>query len=705
MPPVPAALFTEREKMNFDEFISRYGIKLNHAQCAAAQAVDGATLLVAVPGSGKTTVLVARLGYMVIGLGIDPSSVLTMTYTVAATKDMKNRFCSFFGEEWRGAVEFRTINGVCARIIRSFERMTGRRAFELVADEKESTAFLSAICKEHMGSYPTENDIQTVRTQITYAKNMMLTDVEIKALEKKTGLPIFDIYRSYNEVMREQRRMDYDDQMVYAYRILRKYPAVLRAAQNAYRYICVDEAQDTSRIQHEIIRLLVGKSGNLFMVGDEDQSIYGFRAAYPEALLDFEKNYPGARVLLMEENFRSDANIVSMADRFIRKNLHRHEKNMYAFRPPRNDVREIMLSSRSAQYDYFLNLALNCGKETAVLYRENECALPLIDLLERQGVPYRLRMRDMTFFTHRVIQDIVAIIRFAYDPYDTELFMQIYYKLSTYLRREDASALCAISKAQGISVLDALDVAEGISGGAMKAVRSVQTHLWKLQSDRADRAIWRIEDLMGYGDYLDRIGSKKAKLAILQGIGRNEPSAAHLIKRLETLSEIICDKPSDDSAKFILSTIHSAKGLEYDTVFLIDAVDRVLPENVIENPKTATVQDIEQYEEERRLFYVAVTRAKNHLCILTYKDADSCFCDEFLQKNADAVMAKLPKANTGEDYLSFCGKYGQGARITHKKYGKGKVISSEAGMILVRFDDGSLRRFSLAVLYEKSLTE
>ena len=431
--------------MNFDQFISRYGIKLNHAQCEAAQAVDGATLLLAVPGSGKTTVLVARLGYMIIGLGIDPSSILTMTYTVAATKDMKNRFCSFFGEQWRGAVEFRTINGVCARIIRSFERMTGRRAFELVADEKESTAFLGSICKEHMDTYPTEHDIRTVRTQITYAKNMMLTDLEIKELEKKSGLPIFAIYQTYTEVMKEQRRMDYDDQLVYAYRILRKYPAILRAAQNAYRYICVDEAQDTSRIQHEIIRLLAGKQGNLFMVGDEDQSIYGFRAAYPEALLDFEKTHPGARVLLMEENFRSDANIVEAADRFIKKNLRRHDKNMYAFRPPKNAVREILLPSRSAQYNFFLTLALNCKVDTAILYRENESALPLIDLLERKGVPYRIRMQDMTFFTHRVVQDVEAMIRFAYDHYDTEAFMQIYYKLTTYLRREDALALCSVS--------------------------------------------------------------------------------------------------------------------------------------------------------------------------------------------------------------------------------------------------------------------
>ena len=694
--------------MRFEEFIQAHGLKLNSAQCAAAQAIDGATLLLAVPGSGKTTVLVARLGYMVIGLGIDPSSILTMTYTVAATRDMKDRFCTFFGEEWRGAVEFRTINGVCARIIRTYERMTGGKAFELVADEKESTAFLTSLCREFMTGYPTENDIKTVRTNITYAKNMMLTDDGIKELDKKTGHPIRDIYRAYTEAMREQRRMDYDDQLVYAYRILRKYPRILQAVRNTYRYICVDEAQDTSRIQYEIVRLLAGKNGNLFMVGDEDQSIYGFRAAYPEALLEFEKVYPNGRVLLMEENFRSDARIVEAADRFIQNNLYRHEKHMYAHRPAQNDVREILLPSRSAQYAYLAKVALNCKTETAVLYRENECALPLIDILERSGIPYRIRMPDPTFFTHRVVLDITAIIRFAYDPYDTEAFMQIYYKLDTYLRRTQAQMLCEISKSQGISVWEALDIAEGISGGTRKSCREIQTDLWRLTSERADKALLRIDTMMGYGFYLSQARIKRSKLDILEGIGQNEPSPAHLLKRLERLSEIIAQKNTDGDAPFILSTVHSAKGLEYDTVFLIDAVDCILPETVVENPLTANAEDIALYEEDRRLFYVAVTRAKNHLRILTYKSEKSCFCDEFLQKKKPAeteAAAKAIRTAKDTDYISFCKKYGAGARIVHKKYGEGTVLTENAGFILVRFADGTQRNFALAVLYEKSLTK
>lgn len=181
--------------MNFYELKETYGLQLNEAQARAVQETEGAVLLLAVPGSGKTTVLVARLGYMVIGLGIAPSSILTMTYTVAATRDMKDRFCSFFGEEWRDRIEFRTINGVCAKIIQSYEYRTGGTAFSLVTDEKELSALIGAIYKDTVFDFPTESDIKNIRTQITYVKNMMLPEEEIRALDKKMGFAFSAIYK------------------------------------------------------------------------------------------------------------------------------------------------------------------------------------------------------------------------------------------------------------------------------------------------------------------------------------------------------------------------------------------------------------------------------------------------------------------------------------------------------------------------------
>ena len=369
-------------------FEKEYMSRFNAQQRKAVRQVDGPILLLAVPGSGKTTVLVTRLGYMALCCEIKPEEILTVTYTVAATGDMRARCAEHFGEDLAKQFEFRTINSICAKIIQYYGRQYDRSPFALVSDEKQITALLSAVYQEVQREYPTESDLKSVRTLITCIKNMMLTDEEVRQLAAKLEEPIniAEIYQKYCRAMRENQWMDYDDQMIYAYRMLCKHPQILRHFQQRYRYFCVDEAQDTSKIQHAILALLASASGNLFMVGDEDQSIYGFRAAYPQALLDFEQDHPGAKVLLMEENFRSDAGIVQAADRFIQKNTFRHVKRMKAARGSSASIREIPLRSRGQQYTYLARVAADCDRQTAVLYRDNECALPLIDLLERNGI-------------------------------------------------------------------------------------------------------------------------------------------------------------------------------------------------------------------------------------------------------------------------------------------------------------------------------
>lgn len=187
--------------------------------------------------------------------------------------------------------------------------------------------------------------------------------------------------------------IDYDDQMIYALRILEQYPEVLAYFREKYQYFCVDEAQDTSKIQHDMMDLLAAKSRNLFMVGDEDQSIYGFRAAYPRALVEFESRHPGAQLLLMETNYRSRQEIVRAADQLIQKNRNRHAKTMTAARAAGGCVTEIRAVSRQGQYNYLLKVAEDCEQETAVLYRNNESALPIIDMLERKGLSYRVKIR------------------------------------------------------------------------------------------------------------------------------------------------------------------------------------------------------------------------------------------------------------------------------------------------------------------------
>ena len=679
--------------MTWTEFTSRFPIQLNQQQESAVQSVEGPVLLLAVPGSGKTTVLVTRLGYMIFCKGIAPERILTVTYTVAATKDMAERFACRFGAQMAGRLEFRTINGICARVIQYCSWKSGRTAFSLLTDEKRIAAMLAGIYQRIEHSYPTESDLQNVRTLITFIKNRMLGEEEIRALEKDAEIQLLRIYKAYNAELREHQLMDYDDQMVYAYTMLQRFPWLREHFQQQYPYICVDEAQDTSKIQHAIIALLASRTENLFMVGDEDQSIYGFRAAYPDALLEFEQHHPGARVLLMEENFRSDASIVRAADRFIQKNTLRHEKHMQPARPKQREIREIPLANRKAQYSYLLKVAEGCtaayaadqeqravaadevkeradgGPATdtlhadrrrslspiAVLYRDHECALPLIDLLERNGVPYKMRNADIGFFTNRVVLDICNIIRLAENPLNTELFMQLYYKLGTYLRKQDAQSIADISQLEGLSVWDVALKHGGLNAYTKGKVRAIQTHMRNLRKESAGRAVYRIVEYMGYREYMERSEIKDTKLDILRILADQEDSPRHLVDRLEKLRQVLKEKSSERDCPFILSTIHASKGLEYDSVYLLDVIDGVLPAQIPKDLKKAEKAELEAYEEERRLFYVGITRAKDQLYVFTMKTQHSSFCDELFQRMPKKSSVKPAPTYSGTAPSSWSG--------------------------------------------------
>lgn len=634
--------------MEWQEFERKFPQKLNEQQKEAVQSVEGPVLLLAVPGSGKTTVLVTRLGYMIYAKGIAPEKILTVTYTVAATEDMAARFASLFGTDMADRLTFKTINGICAGIIHTYGRKTGRTPFALLNDEKVIADTLAKIYQKTERTYATESDLQTVRTLITYIKNSMLTDVEIREMDKTADMKISAIYKEYNTWLREQKLMDYDDQMVYAYTMLQRFPELLRLYQDKFPYLCVDEAQDTSKIQHAIIALLASKTENLFMVGDEDQSIYGFRAAYPEALLSFEKNHPGAKVLLMEENFRSGAGIVKAADTFIQKNTLRHKKHMRAIKDGEEVVKEIAVKTRDDQYRYLAAVAENCAAAradrvggrsdngtadtshtVAVLYRDHECALPLIDLLERKEIPYRMRNAEISFFTHRTVLDVLNIMKLAMHPKDAETFLQVYYKINTYIRKEDALQIARISETQDISVWNAAVRYHGLSDYTMSSVQNTRMHMQQLLTERGDKAVKRILYYMGYQEYLERCGLKVDKIEILQILGSREDSMAGLLQRLRELQDILTRKETDYSCNFILSTIHASKGLEYDTVYLMDVTDGILPAQMLKNPEKASREERETYEEERRLFYVGATRAKSELYVFTTGKPHS-FCKELL---------------------------------------------------------------------------
>lgn len=676
--------------MTRSEFDRKYTSQLNPQQLAAVHAVDGAVLLLAVPGSGKTTVLVTRLGYMLCCCGISPVAILTMTYTKAATKEMQKRFVRLFGQDCPQVPEIRTINGVSSKIIDFYARTHGSgNAFTVVENEGELAKIVSDLYRELSGEFATQSVIKELRKGIAYVKNMMLGKEDLGELD--TGFDQFpELYAQYNLALRQRHWMDYDDQMIYAKTILENYPDILAHFQDAFPYICVDEAQDTSKIQHAIIQLLARKTGNLFMVGDEDQSIYGFRAAYPDALMQFEQTYPKARVLLMEENYRSTPEILHLANGFIRKNTDRRPKTVRPTRVSGANVHLISAADRTAQYAWLLDMAAHCDGQTAVLYRNNDSALPLIDLMERQGLPFRCRQMDDTFFTHRLVADLLDIIAFANDRRNTEAFLRIYYKIGCGITKKAAEYACEACQHSGKTVLEELLTFSPLSQYARDSAAGLMDLLPQLLEETAARGLKRIWTELRYKDYVEQQQLDGNKFEILTLLAEREADLNTLVARLDYLRMLVSAPPEPSSEGLILSTVHSSKGLEYETVYLLDVLDGILP--AVTEPKGP--EEKRRYQEERRLFYVAMTRAKDHLYLFSCLDRSSSFIRE--------LRRELPVEKTEEDDLfaalreDLCGK-----AYYHGQKGRGIVRAACEGRCMIAYPGGDTETLTIGQMYDR----
>ncbi|MBE6622256.1 MAG: ATP-dependent helicase [Ruminococcaceae bacterium] len=698
----------EQTKQPYQQYKTTYNLTLSPEQDLACQTVNGHVLLLAVPGSGKTTAVIARLGYMVKGLGIDPSSILAVTYSVAGAKEMQKRYEALFGSR---DVEIRTINGFCAALIHRYERVKGREAFRLLDKESDVSLILRGILAD-TGGYPTENEIRDVRTAITYCRNSMLTEEEIKDKIKIEGRDFLDIYRRYRSYKTENRLMDYDDQLAYGYKILCTCPEVNACYTDRFRYLCVDEAQDTSKIQHLILRKAAEKHGNLFMVGDEDQSIYGFRAAYPEGLLEFDTVYPDAKVLSIGQNYRSTRTIVEAAGRFIALNRDRRaaDKAMTTANEAGEPILHTVLPDRKRLPDHIRRVATTMEGSTAVLSRLNDSLLPLIDVLSENGIPYRVRGNDGLFFSHYIVTDIAAILRFAADPFDGELFRQLYYKFSCGMSRADCES--ALRENRGPDMLSYPEyIAETMfyPERLRKRMRRLAGVLYRINRADTYEAIRLILSDSGYGTYLSHRTKDTTKTAVLLAIADRHRTRKSFFDRLVTLEEEV-KRGAVSREGILLTTIHSAKGMEFDRVLLCDCENGVLPSVTAPANGTAyTAEEQATVEEERRLFYVGITRAKKRLELVTWDKAfgeetegfdyvrillnEPRSADEALKtvpktarkgpKSARNLPPKVPKS--ADEIEKLMERYYEGVSVGHKAFGEGVVIGRRGHFVQVQF--------------------
>ena len=685
--------------IDYRTFKERFGVELNDQQEAALTNVDGQTLLLAVPGSGKTTTLVCRVGYMIYVKGISLAKILVLTFTRAAARDMQQRFISIFGDEYAKQVRFRTINSLCEYILNRYCKVKGHRKPELIDD---NYAILFRLYQNCYDTYPAESDIKNMQLAITRAKNLRLSESEIRKI-KVDGQKLEPLYNAYQKYLRAKGVMDFDDQLVLAYGILAHDGQFLSYIQEMNPYLLVDEAQDTSKIQHDIINLVAARHRRIFMVGDEDQSIYGFRAAYPDALMHFGRIYPDAWILKLEQNYRSTPEIVKLANTFIKQNKNRFTKKMFTERQSANKIRFLKLKKREDQYHAIVHRLLPLYEgQTAVIYRNNESAIPLIAELMKAGVSFRCRGMDTVFFGSRVVTDLKKIMQSALDPQNAELFMETYSLFDAHISKVAASnaASKADAKSQS-SIWYTLYFGDEVSQNYRAEVKMIAQEMAAIrENNNAKDAIDRI-CAMGYKKAADD------RVFILRTLAEDGETIESFIERLGELEQAMPEASYDNSIPYILSTVHYSKGLEYDNVIIMDEISPVWPDVRVDA------------EEERRLFYVAMTRAKNNLTLLSYGNERQPFIDSMgrISKpmhHADTSsqtstphsrIRRIPRydlnpgsSDSGSHENADTGMFRVGADVRHKSLGAGTITSVDGDVMKVTFaDTGETKKYSISI--------
>lgn len=663
--------------VNKNSFLPQYNIDLNAEQEMAVKHVNGPVLVLAGPGSGKTTVITARVANLIINKGIAPESILTLTFNRAAKNEMELRFNRIFGEELGQRVRFSTLHSFCNAVLVDYEKKQGKR-FKRIEGTDEITenkrSILRTIYLDINGRSINDDEMEELINHIGLVKNKMIKDFdEIEDDIKKFN----QIFYEYEKYKKARRYMDFDDMLTYAYMVLVKCPDILLKYKDRYKYIQVDEGQDLSKIQFEIIKLLMNKNeNNIFLVADDDQSIYGFRGSEPKYILEIKKYFNDCKKILLKINYRSTKNIVDITSDFIRNNKVRFEKEHNSNNFELENPKIIKLNNDEDQLEYILKIvndALEENRESkiAILYRNNLSSINIINTLNTNNISFKIKQNKALFFKHWAVQDILAMLEFAINDTNKEAFIRIYYKLGIYISK---SLIEQYLKAEcKDSIIDLLLKDDTLKIYQKKTLKDIKKKFRKLGKKQPYLAFEYLENefdyLNGIKEYCEKMGISFGYFTrifeILKNISKGYTNLVDFINRIDEL-ELILQKSGAGSGKnyVTLTTMHSSKGLEYDVVLMIDLINE-------ETPGTKAFEMSQMYaddtlmEEERRLFYVAMTRAKKNL-YLTYPSKRS---------NRGVTRSKFIDEVTKCINKYIVDKLGEGVIIQHKKFGRGVVVN------------------------------
>ena len=594
-------------------------MSLNHAQTEAVAHNKGPCMVLAGPGSGKTLTIAKRIEYLIMKHKVRPEEILVITFTKYAAWEMKNRTRSICGPS-SYAVTFGTFHGIYYGILKWAYRLNQSN---LLSDEEKYRILreiLPGIDWDQEPEADEEKDyLQELAIEIGNVKNNCM-DIEEYEPVKYTTEKFRKLYRTYEETKKKYRKIDFEDMLIQCRDLFMKRPDILKKWQEKFQYILVDEFQDVNQAQYDVVRMLAAPQDNLFVVGDDDQSVYGFRGAKPGIMMEFMKDYPKARQILLDVNYRSSGYIVKGALRVIGNNKIRFEKKIEAFRKPDETVHVQEVKNPVQEAEYVLERIREYREkgvsytEMAVLYRTNVDARAMSELMTEYQIPFVMKEHLNNIYEHFIALDMISYLRLSQGEYDRKYFLQIANRPNRYLTRE--------SMKTGNVSYESLRRYYRDKDWMVDRIDQLEWDMKMICDKTPYAAIQYIRKRMGYDEFLKEYAayrkiSSEDLFAVLEEIWQNSKGYGTIkewFEHIESYGKMLKEQNKKNGEKegVNLMTMHAAKGLEFDTVFVIEANEGSCPY------KKATAN--EEIEEERRLFYVAMTRAKRKLVISYVKE-------------------------------------------------------------------------------------
>lgn len=719
---------------------------LNPNQKEAVLSTEGPLLILAGAGSGKTKTLTHRIAYLVREKKISPYNILAVTFTNKAAFEMKKRIAALLGQDdlemankllpWMG-----TFHSICVKILRRDCEKVGYKSSFVIYDSDDQLTAIKKVMKE-LSLDPKQYSPQAVKSYISGAKNELMTPKkyqEIAHLNSFTEI-VSDVYQKYQKLLINNNAMDFDDLIMKTVELLQKNEEIKFKYREKYKYILIDEYQDTNHAQYTLIRLLTNDQDNICVVGDDAQSIYSWRGATIRNIMEFEKDFPAAHVVKLEQNYRSTKNILEAAGAIISKNSKQKKKNLWT-ENPLGELVNLYESINEQDEGKFIAEQISKLRETekfnfkdfAILYRTNAQSRSLEEIMLKNGIPYKI-VGGVKFYERKEIKDVLAYLRSIVNTQDSISLQRIINVPSRGITKSTIEKLEIIAREYSFGLWETIyQIANGDNGvselaenhlnsRALNSVKSFYSLIdkWQnlLSSIKPTDFVVTVLKQSGYEKWLDdgtiegetRMENIKELLTVMtkydefdatEGIRLFLEEVA-LITDLDNLSE------RDDAV--VLMTLHSAKGLEFPVVFIAG-----MEENIF--PHARSVTEPQEMEEERRLCYVGFTRAEKYLFIThaqcrrifgsVYMNTPSRFIDDIPEKlrkyhskkpSVQAIHSRLEKADKKNIVLDEdLGQYKSGDKVLHPKFGEGRIVQIKGGILKIAFVGNGVKSLAAAI--------